>query len=91
MTIDTALESSPGREQSFVETKCSFEVVRARDADQILDLSANALMRRLKRCGAPLLVPALLLLLLGMREPRHRPCCSCGGHRLANIVFHAEI
>ena len=56
-----------------------------------LSTSPSALMRRLKRCGAPLLVPALLLLLLGMHEPRHRSCCSCGGHHLANIVFHAEI
>ena len=49
-------------------------------------------MRRLVRCGTPL-VPALLLLLLGMRvrEPRHRPCCSFGGHRLASIVFQAEM
>ena len=40
-TIDTALESSRRGERSFVETKCSFEAVRARDADQISDLSAQ--------------------------------------------------
>ena len=34
-TIDTALESSWRGERSFVETKSSFEVVRARGADQI--------------------------------------------------------
>ena len=50
--------------------------------------SPSALMRRLKRCGAPLLVPALLLLLLGMHEPRHRSCCSCGGHLLLNPDFY---
>ena len=36
-TIDTALESSRRGERSFVETKSSFEVVRARDAEADLE------------------------------------------------------
>ena len=36
-TIDTALESSRWGERSFVETKSSFEVVRARDAGADLE------------------------------------------------------
>eukprot|EP00964_Phaeocystis_antarctica_P126124 scaffold89849_cov97-Phaeocystis_antarctica.AAC.1 len=36
-TIDTALESSRWGERSFVETKCSFELVRARDAEADLE------------------------------------------------------
>eukprot|EP00964_Phaeocystis_antarctica_P082964 scaffold52125_cov35-Phaeocystis_antarctica.AAC.1 len=54
------------------------------DVTQRADAAAEALRRTPHRARTA------AASLLGMREPRHRPCCSCGGHRLANIVFQVE-